>query len=216
MPVSSFEIATTAAPYFGDERQHALHLLVLARDGVDERLALVDGETGLERLDDRGVDAERYVGDRLDELDRLAQDARLVCERNAGVDVEHLRAGLDLRDRVGDDGLEIAVLHLLGKLLAAGRVDALADDHERAIEADHDLLRRRGKHGLCHAALLFSARANEPLEPLVGVLELERGGGRGYLGFEVVAAGRVVRRHSSRYASLPINPARIAAASIAS
>ena len=30
-----------------DERQHALHLIVLAGDGVDERLALVDGEPGL-------------------------------------------------------------------------------------------------------------------------------------------------------------------------
>ncbi len=35
-------IATTAAPYFADERQDALQPLVLAGDRVDERLALVD------------------------------------------------------------------------------------------------------------------------------------------------------------------------------
>ena len=81
---------------------------------------------------------ERHVGDRLHELDRVAQDGRLVGERDAGVDVEHLGAGLHLRDRVRDHGLEVAVLHLLGQLLAAGRVDALADDHERAVEPDHD------------------------------------------------------------------------------
>ena len=134
-----------------DERQHALHLLVLARDGVDERLALVDREPGLERLDDRRVDRERHVGDRLHELDRLPQDRGLVGERDAGVDVEHLRARLDLRDRVGDDGVEVAGLHLLGQHLAAGRVDALADDDERAVEPDHDLLRGRGEDGLGHA-----------------------------------------------------------------
>ena len=131
---------------------------------------------------------ERHVGDRLDELDRLAQDRGLVGERNPGVDVEHLRTGLDLGDRVGDHRLEVAALHLLGQLLAAGRVDALADDHERPVEADHDLLRRPTSARSPSRGLLFSARADEPLEPLVGVVPLEPGGSGGHLGLEVVAA----------------------------
>ena len=38
--------------------------------------------------------------------DRVAQDRRLVGERDAGVDVEHVRAGRDLRERVGDHRLK--------------------------------------------------------------------------------------------------------------
>ena len=49
------------------ERQHALEPLLLAGDRVDERLPLVGGEPGLERLDDRRVDADRQVGVLLDE-----------------------------------------------------------------------------------------------------------------------------------------------------
>ena len=66
-----------------DQRQDALQALLLAGHGVDERLALVDGEPGLERLDDRGVDRERHVRQRLDELDGPGEDRRLVGERDA-------------------------------------------------------------------------------------------------------------------------------------
>ena len=83
MPVSSLLIATTAAPYLLDERQDALEALLLAGHRVDQRLALVDGEAGLERLDDRGVDRQRQVGQRLHELDRLREDRRLVGQGDA-------------------------------------------------------------------------------------------------------------------------------------
>ena len=170
-----------------DEREHALHLLVLAGDRVDERLALVDGEAGLERLDDRRVDRERHVRDRLHELDRVREDRRLVGERDAGVDVEHLRARLDLRDRVGDDGVEVAGRHLLGELLAAGRVDPLADDDERPVEADHDLLVAEDSSVSVTRSPL-SARADEPLEDVVGVGASSHSASCVDLGLEVVAA----------------------------
>ena len=66
-----------------DERQDALEALLLAGHRVDQRLALVDREPRLERLDDRRVDRQRQVGQGLDELDRLGQDRRLVGERDA-------------------------------------------------------------------------------------------------------------------------------------
>ena len=59
-----------------DDRQDRLQPLVLAGHRVDERLALVRGEPRLERLDDRGVDAERQVGEPLHERDRLSHQAR--------------------------------------------------------------------------------------------------------------------------------------------
>ena len=135
-----------------DQRQDALEALLLAGHAVEQGLALVDGETGLERLDDRRIDRQREVGQRLDELDRLGQDRRLVGQRDAGVDVEHVRAGLDLGDRVALDPREVAGLHLLREELAAGRVDALADDHERLVVADDDLAGRGADDGPGHAS----------------------------------------------------------------
>ena len=82
---------------------------------------------------------ERYVGERLHQPHGLRQDRGLVGERDAGVHVEHVRAGRDLGARVRDHGREVARLHLLGELLAAGRVDPLADDDERTAGPDHDL-----------------------------------------------------------------------------
>ena len=134
-----------------DERQHALQPLLLAGHAVHERLAAIDREPGLERLHDRRVDRQRQVGERLDELNCPGEDRRLVGERDAGIDVEHVRAGVDLGERIALDPAEVAVLHLLGEELPPGRVDPLADDHERPVIADHDLARRRSDDGAGHA-----------------------------------------------------------------
>ena len=48
------------------------------------------------------------------------------------------------------DAAEVAGAHLLGQQLATGRVDALADDDERPIEADDDLAGRRAEDGVGH------------------------------------------------------------------
>ena len=201
MPVSSFEIATTAAPYLltsGSTRSRRSSSPVTR---VHERLALVDGEPGLERLDDRGVDRQRDVDERLDELDGPGEDRRLVGERDARVDVEHVGAGLDLGDRVALDAAEVAGLHLLGEQLAAGRVDALADDRERPVEADDDLAGRRARRRSWvtprpvadRATGGDQARARRALR----VRGLEALGLGRRLGLEVVAAGPLSRRHCS-------------------
>ena len=136
------------------ERQNLLQPLLLAGDRVDQRLALVDGEPRLQRGDDGGVDRERHVHRVLHQLDAFGQDRRLVDQRDAGIDVEHLRAGLDLRHRIGDDAAVIAARHLLRQQLAPGRVDALADHDEALVETDHDLLLFRSDYSLGHAILL--------------------------------------------------------------
>ena len=152
-----------------DERQDALEALLLAGHRVEQRLALVDGEPGLERLDDRRIDRQRQVGQALDELDGLGQDRRLVGQRDAGVDVEHLGAGLDLGQDIALDAAEVAGLHLLGESLAAGRVDPFADDHERAVEADDDLARRGTEECVGHvgevSAVVAGGSAGPPATP---------------------------------------------------
>src|SRR3970040_1683189 len=76
----------------------------------------------------------RIAGSAARGLHRAARDRRLVRERDAGVDVEHGSARLDLGQRVPLDPAEVAVAHLLGQMLAAGRGDPLADEEERPIE----------------------------------------------------------------------------------
>ena len=82
-----------------------------------------------------------------------ARMLRLVGERNAGVDVEHLGARLDLRDRVGDDAAVVTGRHLGGEQLAPRRIDALADHHEAALEADDDFLLVRGEKRVGHGTM---------------------------------------------------------------
>ena len=48
-------------------------------------------------------------------LQHLLQQLGLVDERDAGVDVEHVGAGLGLGDRVGGDRRQVAVAQLLGE-----------------------------------------------------------------------------------------------------
>ena len=139
------------------ERQHRFESLFLAGDRVDERLAPVDRETRGQRGDDRRVDRQRHVGDRLHELHGPREDRRLVGERDARVDVEHVRAGRDLRERIRLDAAEIAGRHLGGEQLAPGRVDALADDDERAVEADDDLAGGGADDGIGHERAFLSA-----------------------------------------------------------
>jgi hypothetical protein len=49
-----------------------------------------------------------------------------------------VRAGFHLRERIGRHAREVASRHFGGEDLATGRIDALADDDERPVEADDD------------------------------------------------------------------------------
>ncbi len=142
---------------FLDQRQDGLQSLVLAGHRIDQRLALVDPESGFERRDDRGIDRQRHVGDRLHELHGAREYCRLVGERYAGVDIQHVRAGLHLRPRIRFDAAEVARGHLGGEDLTARRIDALADDYEGPIEADDDLLRGGTDDRIGHDAVLLIA-----------------------------------------------------------
>ena len=145
---------------------------MLAGDGIDEGLADVGVDAGLKRLDHRGVDAERDVGDRLDELDCGRQHGRLVGERYAGIHIEHVRTGGDLGERIGLHPAEVARAHLLCEHLAARRIDAFADHDERTVEADDCLARRGADDGVGHDAVRRVAL------PPVGAVDWRAGGSR--------------------------------------
>src|SRR6185295_5982870 len=136
--------------------------------------------------------------------------------------------GLDLGQHVALDTAEVAGLHLLGEGLAPGRIDALADDHERPVEADDDLARRGTEEGVGHdgevSAVVAGGSAGPPAMPPDGF---------GSAGWCLVYSasrrsdsalttasrssphGSNVLRHSPMYALYSRIPARLAALSIA-
>ncbi len=104
--------------------------------------------------------------------------------------------------RVALDAAEVARLHLLGEELPAGRVDPLADDRERPVEADDDLARRRRDDRLGHDGSTAAAGArrrfggsrhaavsDQLVQDVLRVRGLEPGDLGVRLALEVVAAG---------------------------
>ena len=132
------------------QRQHRLEAFFLAGDRVQQRLALVDRQPGLQRRDNRRVDGQRHIGDRLHQFNGVGENARLVGKRNAGVDIQHLGAGRDLRSRVGLDAAVVADFHFRGQDFAPGRVDALADNRERPVETDFEFAGGGTHDGVSH------------------------------------------------------------------
>ena len=88
--------------------------------------------------------------------------------------------------------LKSPALHLLGEQLAAGRVDPLADDDERLVEADDDLAAGRGDDGPGHSpaprAAATPPAATRAASSCLAVGRLEPAGLVVRLGLEVVAA----------------------------
>ena len=139
-----------------DEGQDGLQPLLFTGDRIEQRLALVDLQAALQGGDDGGINGERHVGDGLDELHSRRHDGRLVGEGDAGVNVEHVGAGLHLGYGVRDDAVVVAGGHLAGEGFAAGRVDALADNGEGAVGADNDGLGAGADFGV-HGVYSFLA-----------------------------------------------------------
>ncbi len=71
--------------------------------------------------------------------DRPGEQLRLVGHRHAHVDVEHVRAALDLGDDVALDRGQVAGAQLLLEDPPAGGVDPLADQAEAPAVAEHHL-----------------------------------------------------------------------------
>ena len=110
-------------------------------------------ERVLERDGIGRVDLERRVGDRLDRLDRLAQDLRLVDPGDAGIDVKNRRPRLNLSNRLAQNVPHVARLVRLAKFLLSRRIDPLADD-EGVVQGEFDGARVGGDDcGKCRTAV---------------------------------------------------------------
>ena len=127
---------------------------------------------------------------------------RLVSEPNSGIydawnkALPLVRARGDLGQRVGLDAAVVALRHLRRQQLAPGRVDALADDDERAVEADDDFLGGRRDDGIGHVrdpfkSYLLLADRGFARAPLLSVPHDAGGCGRGRGVSGVTAVGSI-------------------------
>ncbi len=105
----------------------------MRRDGIDDALALDALQPGLDHRPLRAVDHDRHARDvRLarDEVEELRHRRLAVEHALVHVDVDDLRAALDLLLGHGQRLLVVAREDQLGKLRRAGDVGALADVDE--------------------------------------------------------------------------------------
>ena len=116
----------------GQERLFAL----LHRDRVDDRLALHALQAGLDHLELRRVDHDRHAGDvglRRNEIEERGHRLDAVDQAVVHVDVDDLRAALDLLERDHERFAVLVVLDQPTELGRAGDVGALADVDERDV-----------------------------------------------------------------------------------
>ena len=165
-------------------------LALLHRDRVDDRLALHALQAGLDHLELRAIDHHRHAGDvRLGGDEVQVVDHRLlrVDQALVHVDVDDLRAVLDLLARHRQRRWIVAAGDQLAKSRRARNVGALADVDERDFRREHEGLeaaephlrrhrrraaRRLASHGFRDGANVVrrraAAAADDVDQPLVG------------------------------------------------
>ncbi len=142
MPDSSLQMAMTETLYSATTGQNRFQPFLFAGHAVDNGTPLAGLDARNQRRRHAAVDTERHVGDGLHQFDGPDHQFRFGLLRldagDADIDVENVGAGLNLGQGVALDAAEVARFHLGGQLLAAGGVDALADEDEGLIRADDD------------------------------------------------------------------------------
>ena len=124
------------------EREESVHLFLLARDGVEQRFAVVDAHRALHGGGVAGIQAQRQGTGRLQFFDKPCQDGRLVDIGHADVDVEDRRIAVLLAEAFREQHVQIAFFKRGTHLFADAGVDALAD--QERFFADHHGAGERG------------------------------------------------------------------------
>ena len=121
-------------------------LALLERDRIDDRLALHAFQAGLDHREFRGVDHHRHAGDvglGGDQIEEGGHGLLGVEQALVHVDVDDLRAVLDLVARDRERGRIVAGGDQLAEARRAGDVGALADIDERNLRRQRERLRGR-------------------------------------------------------------------------
>jgi len=94
IPLSSRVSATTAAPYFFDQRQDGVHRAFLPVDRVDDGFSVVETQRLLDGFDIGGVDLQRSIQHALQLLNNQRQHPALIDLGHSHVDIQDLCACL--------------------------------------------------------------------------------------------------------------------------
>ena len=119
-------------------------LAVLEVDGVDDRLAAVELERGLEHAQLGRIEDQRRGHRAAHPRHHLDHVRDLVASHIGGADVEGVRAFADLLAAHGDAAVPVLGVLEVAELLGAVGVAALADREERVLLAQRDLRIERG------------------------------------------------------------------------
>ena len=129
---------------FLNQRQNEFQTLFFARDRVQKRATFGSLQTRFESSRNRGVDADRAIGQALNQFDHFDHERRLGLVRvrvgvihNASVDIEDVRTSSNLCQCVLFNGREIACFQFSSQFLAARRVDPFTNHAERLVKADN-------------------------------------------------------------------------------
>ena len=114
---------------FFRQRQHMRKAVLLAVDGVQHRLAVIQAQGTLHRLVIGGINLQRCIRNRLQSRYSLRNQRRLINARRADIHVQHLRPHANLLQTKAADIIKVIIYQSFLQALFACRIDTLADDN---------------------------------------------------------------------------------------
>ena len=117
------------AAVFAREGENLIHDLLLAVNGIDHCLAIIDPQSMLHHRRVRGINLQGERRHALKRFHRLPHHRPLVDAGQADVDVENVRAALLLLNGLREHIIHIVFPQCLLKTLFTRGIDALADDN---------------------------------------------------------------------------------------
>ena len=128
--------------------------VLLAVDGVQHWLAVIQAQGTLHRLVIGGIYLQRCIRNRLQSRYSLRNQRRLINARRADIHVQHLRPHANLLQTKAADIIKVIIYQCFLQALFAGRIDALADDNRPFAKVNRLAV---GGHS-CQSALARAAR----------------------------------------------------------
>ena len=185
---------------FLDQREDLFHPFALAGDRVDQRSALADFETRLQRAGDGTVYADRYIDGFLNQINKLAHEWRfdkivvsvahilghLVLKDRAGIDIQHIGASGNLRAEaaIADYVLTYDIVCFCPQIqfevtVAGGQVtitevraDVDITDDGQTVEAMFDEIERAIDEGAFNIAVTYDKVDGHPVDYFIDVEEM--------------------------------------------
>ena len=114
---------------FFSQRQHMLQAVLLAVDGIQHRLAVIEAQRSFHCFVIRCINLQRGIGNRLQRWHSLCGHCRFVNARRSNVNVQNLRTYANLLQTEAAHIIKVTVDQCFLQTLFACRIDAFADNY---------------------------------------------------------------------------------------